>query len=111
MAKNPRPFYLEREMTAITQLRLARLQKGWTLDDVFLRSQGKLNPARLSRLERGVSSARAEETNLLITLLGVDRDTVENSGLAFRPEPTESNSCHDEMTSISSKNHRKCPIV
>lgn len=63
-------------MTVITQLRLARLQKGWTLDDLFLRSKGKLAPARVSRIERGISRASAEESQLLVALLGVSEQTV-----------------------------------
>ena len=69
-------------MTAITELRLARLQRGWTLDDLFLRSKGKLSPARVSRIERGLSTASAEESRLLQTLLGVTRQIVEESGVA-----------------------------
>lgn len=71
-------------MVAITQLRLARLQKGWTLDDLFLRSNGRLNPARVSRIERGFSMASEEESQLLITLLGVTGETVLASTKAHR---------------------------
>jgi hypothetical protein len=67
-------------MAAISQLRLARLQIGWTLDDLFLRSDGKLNPARLSRIERGLCSASSEEAALLVKLLGVAEQTVTDSG-------------------------------
>jgi transcriptional regulator with XRE-family HTH domain len=75
-------------MVAITELRLARLQKGWTLDDLFLRSKGKLSPARVSRIERGLSTASAEELRLLVALLGVTEQTVTASG-------TESRRAHD----------------
>lgn len=77
-------------MTAITQLRLARLQKGWTLDDLFLRSKGGLSPARVSRIERGLSTASAEESQLLVGLLGVTRQTVEESGIAAQCARMES---------------------
>jgi transcriptional regulator with XRE-family HTH domain len=69
-------------MMVITQLRLARLQKGWTLDDLFLRSKGKLSPARVSRIERGLSSSSAEESRLLVGLLGVTRQMAEEPGVA-----------------------------
>jgi transcriptional regulator with XRE-family HTH domain len=67
-------------MVAISQLRLARLQRGWTLDDLFLRSKGRLSPARISRIERGLSTASEEESQVLMTLLGVTKETVFASG-------------------------------
>ena len=67
-------------MTAISSLRLARLQKGLTLDDLFLRSKGKLSPARLSRIERGLCTASREESALLVKLLGIDDQAVTDSG-------------------------------
>ena len=67
-------------MTAISLLRMARLQKGLTLDDLFLRSKGKLSPARLSRIERGLCTASHEESVLLVKLLGVEEQTVADSG-------------------------------
>lgn len=63
-------------MTAVSSLRLARLQRGWTLDDLFLRSRGKLSPARLSRIERGLCSASVAEAGLLVELLGVRQQTI-----------------------------------
>jgi transcriptional regulator with XRE-family HTH domain len=77
-------------MTIITQLRLARLQKGWTLDTLFLRSKGRLSPARISRIERGFSTASAEEAQLLVALLGVTPQTVADSGSATQCSDTES---------------------
>ena len=71
-------------MVAISQLRLARLQRGWTLDDLFLRSDGMLSPARVSRIERGLSGASREESRLLVALLGVTEQTVSDSGAASR---------------------------
>jgi len=68
-------------MVAISQLRLARLQKGLTLDDLLLRSKGKLSPARVSRIERGLSTPADEEVSLLVSLLGVTRQTVVESGI------------------------------
>ncbi len=65
-------------MTAISSLRMARLQKGLTLDDLFLRSKGKLSPARLSRIERGLRSASPEETASLVKILGVEEETIAN---------------------------------
>jgi hypothetical protein len=67
-------------MVAISQLRLARLQRAWTLDDLFLRSNGRLSPARISRIERGLSIASEEESQILVTLLGVTEETVVASG-------------------------------
>lgn len=67
-------------MVAISQLRLARLQRGWTLDDLFLRSDGRLSQARLSRIERGLCSASPEEAALLVKLLNVAEQTVMDAG-------------------------------
>ena len=67
-------------MTAISQLRLARLQKGWTLDDLFLGSEGRLSPARVSRIERGLCSASADEAALLVKLLGVAEQAITDAG-------------------------------
>jgi len=77
-------------MAAITQLRLARLRRGWTMDDLFLRSRGKLSPARLSRIERGISTPSAEEAQLLMALLGVTSETVVESGIASQSLAAES---------------------
>jgi transcriptional regulator with XRE-family HTH domain len=79
-------------MMAITRLRLARLQRGWTLDDLFLRSEGRLSPARVSRIERGLSNASAAESRLLVTLLGVTEQTVTDSGMTLRFAAGESRS-------------------
>jgi transcriptional regulator with XRE-family HTH domain len=67
-------------MVGITQLRLARLQRGWTLDDLFLRSDGRLSPGRLSRIERGLCAASLEESALLVKLLSVSQQTVLDAG-------------------------------
>jgi hypothetical protein len=77
-------FHLEGIMVAISQLRLARLQMDWTLDDLFLRSKGKLSPARISRIERGISTASEEESRVLVILLGVTEETVVASGTTAR---------------------------
>lgn len=71
-------------MKAITELRLARLRKAWTLDDLFLRSEGKLSPARVSRIERGLCAASAEELSLLVVLLGVTEKTVTDCTTTMR---------------------------
>jgi transcriptional regulator with XRE-family HTH domain len=63
-------------MTVVSSLRLARLQRGWTLDDLLVKSGGKLSPARLSRIERGLRSASADEAALLVKLLGVAEQTI-----------------------------------
>ena len=70
-------------MTAISRLRMARLQKGLTLDELFLRSAGKLAPARISRIERGLCIPSQQESTFLIELLGVTEQTIkETCGLA-----------------------------
>lgn len=68
-------------MKAISELRLARLRRGWTLDHLMLLSKGKLSPARISRIERGISSPSDEEVSLLVNLLGVTRQTVVEYGI------------------------------
>lgn len=67
-------------MTVLTPLRLARLQKGWTLDDLLLRSAGKLSPPRVSRIERGLCAASADEVAILVKLLGVAEQTITDAG-------------------------------
>lgn len=71
-------------MMAISSLRLARLQKGLTLDDLLLRSKGRLSPARLSRIERGLCAASAEESRLLVQLLGVREELVTEANSSSR---------------------------
>jgi hypothetical protein len=66
-------------MTVLSSLRLARLQNGFTLDDLFLLSDGKLSPARMSRIERGLCATSAEESALLVKLLGVTDQTVKDA--------------------------------
>lgn len=63
-------------MTAISGLRMARLQRGLTLDELFLRSEGKLAPARISRIERGLCVPSDQESTFLIKLLGVTEKTI-----------------------------------
>jgi transcriptional regulator with XRE-family HTH domain len=58
-------------MVAISNLRMARLQKGWTLDEMFLQSKGQLSPARLSRIEREFCKPTEKEAQLLTQMLGV----------------------------------------
>jgi len=74
-------------MVAISQLRLARLQRGWTLDDLFICSKGRLSPARVSRIERGLSTASEEECQVLVTLLDVTKETVFASSTMLRKAP------------------------
>jgi len=81
-------------MTAISSLRMARLQKGLTLDDLFLQSKGKLSPARLSRIERGLCTASHEESALLVKILGVEEQTVADSGVR---EATDDQICGSRL--------------
>ncbi len=68
----------------VNALRLARLQKGLTLDDVHLLTKGQLSPARLSRIERGFCKPTEEESRLLIELFGVTEETI--AGVFHGPE-------------------------
>jgi transcriptional regulator with XRE-family HTH domain len=63
-------------MEAISTLRLARLQKGLTLDDVFFMTDGRVSPPRLSRIERGLSRATPIEAEVLTQLLGVSAEAL-----------------------------------
>jgi transcriptional regulator with XRE-family HTH domain len=72
-------------MTAVSGLRMARLKRGLTLDDLFLRSAGKLAPARISRIERGLCVPSDQESTFLIQLLGVTEQTIRESSVAVRP--------------------------
>jgi transcriptional regulator with XRE-family HTH domain len=68
-------------MSPVSALRLARLQHGLTLDDLFLRSRGRLRPARISRIERGICAASNEEASLLAGILGIAAHAVQQTDL------------------------------
>lgn len=53
----------------INPLRQRRFELGLTLDDVFLRTRGRVHPARLSRFERGILVPSPEERRLLSEIL------------------------------------------
>jgi len=74
-------------MVVVSDLRMARLRKGMTLDEIFLLTNGELNPARLSRIERGLSRPTEREVNLLVAVLGV---TQEVAGSVERRVPVTS---------------------
>jgi hypothetical protein len=69
-------------MMAASGLRMVRLQRGLTLDDLFLRSAGKLAPARISRIERGLCVPSDQESTFLIQLLGVTEQTIRECRVA-----------------------------
>lgn len=58
-------------MVAASDLRMARLRRGMTLDEISLLTNGELNPARVSRIERGFAKPTEREVELLIFVLGV----------------------------------------
>jgi transcriptional regulator with XRE-family HTH domain len=58
----------------VKRARLRRLEQGLTLDDLFLRSGGRLHPPRISRIERGILRPSARERQLLAQALGVPED-------------------------------------
>jgi len=65
-------------MEAISNLRLARLQKGLTLDKVFFLTDGRVSPARLSRIERGLSKPTQTEADALTEILGISAAVVDS---------------------------------
>jgi transcriptional regulator with XRE-family HTH domain len=56
----------------VSPLRLARLQRGLTLDEISFRTRGRLRPGRLSRIERGYATPTAEEALMIRRLFGID---------------------------------------
>lgn len=52
-------------MTVVSRLRLERLRRGLTLEEVYLRTRRRLHPSRLSRLERGISCLTMQDIELL----------------------------------------------
>jgi transcriptional regulator with XRE-family HTH domain len=68
----------------VNELRIARLQKGLTLDDVYVASGRSLSPSRLSRIERGILAPNEDEAKLLARLLGVSSDIVTSALLGRR---------------------------
>ena len=65
-------------MEAISELRLARLQKGLTLDKVYFISKGRVSPARLSRIERGLSRPSPAEAEALVVVLGISLSVIDS---------------------------------
>jgi len=74
-------------MVVASDLRVARLRMGMTLDEISLLTNGELNPARVSRIERGFAKPTEREVNLLIFVLGV---TPEVAGSVERRVPITS---------------------
>jgi transcriptional regulator with XRE-family HTH domain len=66
-------------MREISALRLVRLRRALTLDEVFFKTKGLLSPPRLSRIERGLSKPTPAETAALTRLLGVSADVVDSA--------------------------------
>jgi transcriptional regulator with XRE-family HTH domain len=67
-------------VVALSPLRLARLKRGLTLEEVSFRTRGRLNPGRLSRLERGYVQPNEEERRLLQEIIGVSSDVIDSIG-------------------------------
>lgn len=63
-------------MRKLTQLRLARIQCGLTLDDVYLRTGRKLVPSKLSRLERGIIQPSVKDLHLFAKALDTSVDEI-----------------------------------
>jgi transcriptional regulator with XRE-family HTH domain len=57
---------------AISELRLARVSRGLTMDQLFLQSRGALLQPRLSRIERGLAKPSEREVEWLVKILEVD---------------------------------------
>jgi transcriptional regulator with XRE-family HTH domain len=53
-------------------LKLERLKKGLTQDDVWIRTGRRLHPSRLSRIERGVLRPTPEDLQLLSYALDLE---------------------------------------
>jgi transcriptional regulator with XRE-family HTH domain len=58
----------------VSRLRLERIERGLTLDDVWIRSERRLHPSRLSRMERGVLRPTSEEIRLLAGALDIPEE-------------------------------------
>jgi transcriptional regulator with XRE-family HTH domain len=71
-------------MTTVSDLRIARLRKGLTLDEIFLLTNGELTPARLSRVERGLAKPTRREIALIEQVIGVGEEVVGAATLVAR---------------------------
>lgn len=49
----------------VSEIKLERLKKGLTQDDIWIRTGRRLHPSRLSRIERGVLRPTPEDLQLL----------------------------------------------
>jgi transcriptional regulator with XRE-family HTH domain len=74
-------------VVALSSLRLARLQRGLSLDEVSFRTNGRLNPGRLSRIERGYVKPSDQESRLLQEILGVSSETVNATAMSGSAQP------------------------
>ncbi len=61
----------------VNKLRLERLKRGLTQEDVYLLSQRRLHPSRLSRIERGVIVFTPEDLQLLAAALDIPMEELE----------------------------------
>ena len=68
-------------MVAMSSLRLARLQRGLSLDEVSFRTDGRLKRGRLSRIERGYVKPSDEESRLLQQILKISSTMVEATSI------------------------------
>ncbi len=60
----------------VSELRLERLRRGLSLDEIYIRSGQKLHPSRLSRIERSLIQPTEEELRLLGEALDIPHEQI-----------------------------------
>jgi transcriptional regulator with XRE-family HTH domain len=76
----------------INVLRKKRFELGLTLDQIFLKTRGRVHPSRLSRFERGILRPSPAERRALASTLGLSEEEIcvsaaETSGVSGAEEP------------------------
>jgi len=60
----------------INSLRKRRLELGLTLDQIFLKTRGRVHPARLSRFERNILTPSPAERRALAEVLNLSESEI-----------------------------------
>ena len=61
-------------MKTVSRLRIERIKRGLTQEDVYLRTQRRIHPSRLSKIERGILEPTQLDLHLLAEALDVSVD-------------------------------------
>jgi transcriptional regulator with XRE-family HTH domain len=59
------------DITEITKIKRLRFYRDLSMDEVYLRSGGRVHPPRMSRIERGILRASVRERTALAKVFGL----------------------------------------